>query len=625
MVKTQRPESETEKNACGSNGQCTGECRCARIEPTSTPIPLPETDRRTFLNTAVKAGLILSLPASGLLTRRAAAADIPPLPSGPTPMRLPAHHQKFAQSRAAEPVAFSHSMAAAESDGESPVFPPSLAVIALNRMGFGPRKGAIEAFNALGSTDEERLNAYVDQQLNPGSIDDSALEARLDAAGYTTLKKTHAQLWADHHGADYSTRQQPFWETERAAFTRAIFSKRQLVEVLADFWHNHFNVYADNSQIAPGWVSYDRDVIRGNMLGNFRQMLQAVGAHPAMLYYLDNFKSTNAGPNENYARELFELHGLGVDHYYGVNRQADVPRDGSGRPLGYVDDDVYEATRAFTGWTIDFDTGTLLYRSEYHDRFQKTILGRMMPADQAPLKDGEDVYDLIAAHPGTGRHIARKLCQRLIADSPSEDVVQEAAAVFTANRDAPDQLKRVIRTILLSQAFRNTWGQKVKRPFEILCSAMRACGLDHTIQLDDRFSNDLTYYARITGHPIFRWQTPDGFPDTREEWLSSSTLIMAWRALNRFSESTHDGGGLVLDVLGETPADVRSANDLADYWIPRILGREMSPAGRAEIVSFMGAGTNPDLDLKLDGESTASVRLRAMVAVITMSPEFLRR
>jgi hypothetical protein len=306
MVNTQTPEQDTEKSACGSNGQCNGKCRCARFAPTSTPIPLPETDRRTFLNTAVKTGLVLSLPASGILTRRAEAADIPSPPSGLTPMRSPAHHQKFARSRAAEPVAFSRSMAAAESDSKSSVSPPSLAVIALNRMGFGPRKGDIEAFNALGSTDDERLNVYVDQQLNPESIDDSALEARLDAAGYTTLKKTHAQLWADHFGESYSTRQLPLWESERATFTRAIFSKRQLVEVLADFWHNHFNIYADNSRIAPGWVSYDRDIIRGNMLGNFRQMLQAVGSHPAMLYYLDNYKSTNAGPNENYARELFE-------------------------------------------------------------------------------------------------------------------------------------------------------------------------------------------------------------------------------------------------------------------------------------------------------------------------------
>lgn len=626
MVSTQEPTENVRGKTCGSSGPCTGQCR-GRQPGTESPPPLTApADRRAFLGTALKAGLILGLPATGLLGHRASAAERPPVPTGLVPMRSPAHHGRFGDSRNASPTTFSPPTAAAESDDPAnTAAPPSIAIIALNRMAFGPRNGDVAAFNALGSTDEERLAAYVEQQLDPGSIDDSAMEARLEDAGYTTLKKSHAQLWADHYGKEYSIRQRPFWESERAAFSRAVFSKRQLSEVLADFWHNHFNIYADNSQIAPGWVSYDRDVIRGHMLGNFRQMLQAVGSHPAMLYYLDNFKSTNAGPNENYARELFELHGLGAAHYYGVVRQADVPKDGSGRPLGYVDDDVYEATRAFTGWTIDFDNGTLLYRADRHDRFQKTVLGQMMPADQAPLRDGEVVYDLIASHPGAARHIARKLCRRLIADNPPEDVVAEAAAVFSANIEAPDQLERVVRTILLSQAFRNTWGQKTKRPFETLCSALRACGLDHTLRMDDRFSNDLTYYARITGQPVFRWQTPDGFPDTREQWLSSSSIIMSWRALNRFSESRHDSNVLVLDVLGETPATARSANQLADYWIERILGRSIAAAGRDEIVTFMGAGTNPDLALKIDPDSGTHERLRAMVALITMSPEFLRR
>ena len=625
MVSTQELKNNPGGQTCGRNESCNGQCRCHHRKSESSPDRPAPADRRDFLELALKASL-LSIPVVGLLNQRAAATELPPIPKGLVPMRSPAHQQAFSESRDAAPTAFAHPMAAAEPGGSgNSGSPPSLAVIALNRMAFGPRAGDVAAFNALGSTDEQRLAAYVDQQLNPASIDDSALDTRLEEAGYTTLKKPHAQLWADHFGKDYNTRQLPFWETERAAFTRAIFSKRQLSEVLADFWHNHFNVYADNSQISPGWVSYDRDVIRGHMLGNFRQMLEAVGTHPAMLYYLDNFKSTNAGPNENYARELFELHGLGVAHYYGVGRQADVPKDGSGRPLGYCDDDVYEATRAFTGWTIDFTTGTLLYQSDRHDRFQKTVLGQMMPADQAPLRDGELVYDLIAHHPGTARHIARKLCKRLIADNPPEDVVAEAAAVFSANVDAPDQLKRVMRTILLSQAFRNTWGQKSKRPFETLCTALRACGLNHTIRMDDRFSNDLTYYARITGQPIFRWQTPDGFPDNREDWLSSSSLIMSWRALNRFSESRHDNNALVLDVIGETPTSVRSANQLADYWINRILGRPMSAAGRDEIVTFMGAGTNPDLALKLDPDSGTHDRLRAMIALITMTPEFLRR
>ena len=134
-------------------------------------------------------------------------------------------------------------------------------------------------------------------------------------------------------------------------------SRRQLAEVLADFWHNHFNVYGPDSWAAPVWSHWDRVVIRGNALGNFRTMLGQVAEHPAMLYYLDNYTNTSAGPNENWARELFELNTLGAENYLGVKRQADVPVDGAGAPTGYVDDDVFEATRCFTGWTFDFDTG----------------------------------------------------------------------------------------------------------------------------------------------------------------------------------------------------------------------------------------------------------------------------
>ncbi|MGD9253679.1 MAG: DUF1800 family protein, partial [Holophagae bacterium] len=280
--------------------------------------------------------------------------------------------------------------------------PPLAAVIALNRMGFGPRPGDVTDFVSLGGNDAARLEAYVDQQLNPAGIDDSACSVRIAAAGFTTLNKSQAQLWQDHVEADvsWSERMQPYFEVERLTFLRAVHSKRQLVEVLADFWHNHFNVYGYEYWIGPLWSYWDRDVIRANLLGNFRQMLGAVAASPCMLYYLDNYTNTSAGPNENWARELFELHTLGAENYLGVKRQIDVPVDGTGNPIGYVDDDVFEATRCFTGWTFDFDTGLFEYHSEYHDHFQKTVLGSYLPPNQAALADGQDVLDAVAFHPG---------------------------------------------------------------------------------------------------------------------------------------------------------------------------------------------------------------------------------
>jgi len=312
---------------------------------------------------------------------------------------------------------------------------PPISHIALNRMGFGPTTGDVERFNALGENDEERLENYVDQQLSPESLDDLATELRLIGSGFTTLNKSRDQLWQDHIASrpSSSVRWLPFRETERAVFIRAIYSTRQLNEVLADFWHNHFNIYANDYWAAPMWVHYDRDIIRGNMLGNFRKMLEDVGTSLAMLYYLDNYTNTAAGPNENYARELFELHGLGAENYLGVQRQHEVPKDEEGIPIGYVDDDVYEATRCFTGWTINFDNGKVMFDSGNHDRFQKHVLGRFLGADQPPFKDGRDVYDFVASHPGTARHIARKLCRRLIADQPPQSVVDHAASVFREN------------------------------------------------------------------------------------------------------------------------------------------------------------------------------------------------
>ncbi len=163
------------------------------------------------------------------------------------------------------------------------------------------------------------------------------------------------QLWVNdfvNGGIDYSYRILPFRETERLTFLRAVYSRRQLAEAMADFWNNHFNIYGLDYWAESILTHHDRDIIRPHLFGNFRELLEAVTKSTAMLTYLDNYTNSVAGPNENFARELFELHSLGAKHYWGVGRQADVPVDSEGRPVGYVDDDVYEAARCFTGWTI---------------------------------------------------------------------------------------------------------------------------------------------------------------------------------------------------------------------------------------------------------------------------------
>lgn len=504
--------------------------------------------------------------------------------------------------------------------------PPEAAVIALNRLGFGPRPGDIAQFNNLGGTDGARLTAYIDQQLDPSSINDSACDARLSAAGFTTLNKSQAQLWQDHVAADppWQIRTQPLQEIERAAFLRATHSRRQLLEVLADFWHNHFNVYAWEYWIAPLWVHWDRDVIRANALGNFRQMLQGVATAPEMLYYLDNYTSTNAGPNENFARELIELHALGAENYFGVMPQADVPTDGDGRPVGYVDEDVFEATRCLTGWTIDFDTGLFEYRDDWHDRFQKHILGDHYPSDQPPLKDGQDLLDALASHPGTGRFIARKLCRRLISDDPPQNVVDAAADVFNQNGDAPDQLAQVVRTIVLSNEFLTTWGEKIKRPFEIAVSSLRATEAEFSWALDESAISSLFWMYEQASQPLFSWRSPDGFSDVKDAWKSTTPRVGTWRFVNWLIDE-EDNDNYRADVVAQTPAGIRSATALANFWIFRILGRAAPGTERTEIIDFMAQGHNPDFDLPLDTDGGTQERLRSMVGLICMSPSFLWR
>ncbi|MEM7035112.1 MAG: DUF1800 family protein [Chloroflexota bacterium] len=522
---------------------------------------------------------------------------------------------------------------------QAPQSTPSLAVIALNRMGFGPRPGDVASFNALGNNDNARLQAYVDQQLNPDSIDDSAFEAMVAAEGFATIDKSLNDLWVDHYlnyvnsrppeytNSTWSWRNISIDDAERLTFDRALHSKRQLQEVLADFWHNHFNVYGHDFTIRTIFMHYDREVIRKNMLGNFRQMLEDVAKSTAMLYYLDNRSNSGGTPNENYARELFELHTMGAENYLGTLPQASVPTDSNGLPIAYVDDDVYGATTCFTGWQVDTSTGEFFYDSSDHFPNQKIVFGTVIPANQAPLKDGQDVLDMLASHPGTARYVCRKLCRRLISDNPSESTVQAAADVFLAQKDAADQLKQVVRVILLSDEFKTTWGEKIKRPFEAIVSGLRGIGSDYWISRypfsnseSDLHGSFFSSYDDI-GQCLFNWQAPTGYPDTRDDWNGTVSLLQRWRMFNWMFD-WWDGSQFVIDVVAMTPTTNPTANALVDYWVNRILNRSMDAADREQIVDFMAQGRNPDFDLPLETDVDTQDRVQMMVSLILNSPDF---
>jgi len=531
---------------------------------------------------------------------------------------------------------FAASIAATFVQGDPPP-PPALGVIALNRLAWGPRPGdpvtSLEAFNALGADDVSRLTAFVDQQLNPAAIPDPDCDARLAAAAANlpSLNQSLTQLWQNYYLTSGADRNRPVRDVRNATLIRALFSRRQLFETVVEFWHNHFSIFAwDGAYAGATWPSYDRDVIRAHALGNFRQLLGAVAKSTAMLYYLDNFINQDGDPNENYAREVIELHTLGAENYLGVGDQNTVPGYPIA-PIGYVDDDVYEATRCFTGWRVNNgatgttgNTGTFQFYAQWHDRFQKTVIGRYFPENRG-IEDGEEALDLLATHPGTARFICRKLIRRFITDQPPQSLVDSAAAVFAAQSAAPDQIKQVLRHILLAPEFRATWGQKLKRPVEVALSALRAVTADFVPDAGGNTSFWSAYDAM--GQPMFGRRSPDGYPDLKEDWINTSSFLYRWRLINNVLENPLGG---VSANLGGMPADRNTPNLIADYWISRLLGRAMDdPAHRAEVVKIMQGWSSPSPTVtpvyqpdQVMAATDINNRLRRMAALILMSPEF---
>ncbi|MCX7555577.1 DUF1800 domain-containing protein [Xanthomonadaceae bacterium JHOS43] len=564
-------------------------------------------------------------------------------------------------------------------------------------------------FMSLGQDDDTRLANYVEQQLDPASIDDSALNARMAQypASFSTLNQSLAAVFAERScQSSYDTYMRPLREVEKAAFTRAVYSKRQLFELTVDFWHNHFNIYAAlSARISSSWHSWDRDVIRAHAFGNFFEFLYASARHVAMLHYLDNYRSSIAF-NENYAREVIELHTFGAEHYRGLDQpmmvealetnpytvlgdpELDNPALSGGLaisdparlvPAYYVDNDVYEAAKTLTGWRYNnantsgaCGSAAFFTDPNHHTQGQKSVLGRGflthnpdLPADQ----DGRITLKMLAWHPATARHVARKLCQRLIADDPPESVVDAAAETFFENRLAPDQIARTLRTILLSSEFKDPglWGSKSKRPFEAVVSAMRVAGCDHTFRQDDTTNPSsnttdsfLGEYNRA-GQQLFWWRSPDGYPDRRETWQGSNALVRIWRAIDWLTDRDAGNAQLrVLRIIDLTLANLQgnpSARQVVEFWLEWIMGfapehgwtgppgtliaNAPTPLGEAALRFFTqtyvegapdrtpwGADEPAIPRSALENDSTEyrwNTRLRGLVALILWSPNFMQR
>jgi uncharacterized protein (DUF1800 family) len=546
----------------------------------------------------------------------------------------------------------------------------SPANVAHNRLSYGTSPRDVQAFNALGATADQRYEAWVAQQLNPSAIDDSACEQQLattrlkirygtvsEARPLTLLNAPVAQLWALNDHPEYPERIRPLDEVRVATWIRAVHSRRQLFELLVDFWHNHFNVRANaDGAITVTWPAYDR-LIRTHALGNFRTFVEEVGKSVAMMLYLDNASNRSAGGeggNENYARELFELHTLGSDNYLKFyNDRGQIPtvsHGGKTYPAGYIDDDVYEASRCLTGWTIANgrdgrpDTGDFFYKADWHDTYPKTVLAvRPMdgvapapniPARQADLKDGRDVFDLVCNHPGTARHLCSKLARRFIADDPPKSVVDAAVEVWLAARGAPDQIAQVVRTILLAQECRTTYGRKVRRPLEAVWAYLRATEAKLPSDAADEggdtakggYWGSILYQADLTGHRLFGWETPNGHPDLASYWANTNGMLRRWNIFHTLTQGW--GGNVGIDIVGLTNLGA-SCNQIVDAWVARLCGFPPTGNVRMELVTFLAAGGSADAppapskgapdwgDQKVVGE-----RVEAMVHLLAMSPDF---
>ena len=380
----------------------------------------------------------------------------------------------------------------------------------LNRAGFGPRSGQVELVSKIG------VDKYIDQRLHPEQIDDRAVQARLATIPSITMSTSeilskYARPKRNLIGAEPPRKL--LEELAAQKIIRAVHSERQLQEEMTDFWFNHFNIFWEKG--ADRWLTtnFEMNAIRPNALGKFKDLLMATAKSPAMLFYLDNFLSSSPdarlpnnpkakrqpGINENYAREVMELHTLGVDG-------------------GYTQQDVQEVARAFTGWSIDAPRrgGEFIFRSRIHDDGRKMVLGHEI--DAGGIKDGEMVIEILAKHPSTARFIATKLVRRFVSDDPPESLVKRVAAVFMSTGG---EIRDMLRTIFTSPEFYSpeATGAKTKSPFELAASAIRA------LNGSTDGSPQLAQMIGRMGQPLYQYQLPTGFPDRADQWMSSGSVV----------------------------------------------------------------------------------------------------
>ena len=458
----------------------------------------------------------------------------------------------------------------------------------LRRATFGPTPDMLAEARRLGVT------GWLDRQLNPAAIDDPALDAlltRLPLAG-AGIAGVRAKLPVHSYEA--------FGQLGRAALARAIWSNRQLFEMTAMFWANHLHVAAPSSGVWDSRSDYDSSVTRKYALGRFSEMLKASARHPAMLTYLDNRSSSKAHPNENYARELLELHTVGMI---------------------YTEADVRAAARLLTGLTVG-TAGTYTYNAARHATGAVTVLGFSHPNTTA---DGGEaaalaLLDYLATHPATAERIATKLCLRFVADEAPATLVAKLAKIYLDNGTA---IAPVLKALFTSSEFAASIAQKVRTPLEDLTAAVRALGLG--IEKSGTKALDALYHHLVkAGNAPLRWGPPNGFPDVAAAWASPSAFLLRCNihlnlAAGWYPQQLTRPADLLKALVPVLPA---TYGGLVDALARRLIGSPLPSAGVAAVLSVAGkAPTSPLMssDRQLAGS------LPYLIALVLDSPSFQLR
>jgi uncharacterized protein (DUF1800 family) len=434
---------------------------------------------------------------------------------------------------------------------------------------------------------------WLDAQLAPGSIDDAACEA-LIADRYPHLTWTLDQAWRNLEGS-WSL----MMDLGQAHIVRAVWSKRQLLEQMVDLWSNHLNV---TNPFDGGWWcrhDYDKRVIRRHALGRFHDMLVASATHPAMMLYLNNAESTKDNPNENYGRELLELHTVGVD-------------------AGYSEEDMRNSALVMTGFGISWDTGQFEYHGWAHFTGPVQVMGWASPNPKAGrgVEVAMSYLSYLAHHPATARRIATKLCERFVADDPPPTLVVKLAATYLASDTA---IAPVLRKLFRSSEFNASLGAKVRRPLDDVVATLRILGVkpdpSGTAGLQD-----LYWMVQDLGHAPMAWPQPNGYPDVADAWRSAGGTLGRWNM--HMSLAGHWWPQELVrpplkDLLGAV--NPKTHGELVDVLAQRLVFRTLPTAHRDAVLGFLGKAANDPLNR--DSEALGW-RLPYLVALLLDSPYF---